>query len=331
MTLRMKPPGFWYGKEASFWPLALAPLGKLYGFLSEKRFDLYYPVPMGKPVICVGNLVAGGAGKTPVAMAIVDLLLEKGHNPHILTRGYGGTEEGPMQVAPNRDTAEDVGDEALLLVEKAPTWVSKNRALGAQAAIYSGANVIVLDDGFQNATMYKNFSLLVVDGIVGFGNGKVMPAGPLRENISFGLSRADAVVIIGEDKTGAADLIRQHADIPVLSARLVPDPGNPDVSGKQIFAFAGIGRPEKFRETLEAAGAVVEGWGSYPDHVPYVEEDLDELVKAAEARDMPILTTAKDHVRLPEKFRSRVQKFSVHLAWENAAEVADLIEKTLSR
>jgi tetraacyldisaccharide 4'-kinase len=331
MTLRIKPPGFWYGKEGSFWPLALAPLGKIYGFLSEKRFDLYYPVPMGKPVICVGNLVAGGAGKTPVAMAIVDLLLEKGYNPHILTRGYGGTEEGPMQVAPSRDTAADVGDEALLLVEKAPTWVSKNRALGAQAAIYSGANVIVLDDGFQNATMYKNFSLLVVDGIVGFGNGKVMPAGPLRENISFGLSRADAVVIIGEDKTGAAEFILKHAAIPVLSARLVPDPGNPDVFGKQVFAFAGIGRPEKFRETLEAAGAVVEGWGSYPDHVPYVEEDLDELVKAAEARGMPILTTAKDHVRLPEKFRSSVQKFSVHLEWENAAEMSDLIEKTLAR
>jgi tetraacyldisaccharide 4'-kinase len=334
MSFWTSAPDFWYapktrGEKIS--ALALSPLGKLFGWLSEKRFDLYYPVPMGKPVICVGNLVAGGAGKTPVVMSIVDLLLEKGYNPHILTRGYGGSEEGPVQVAPNRDTAEFVGDEALLLVEKAPTWVSKNRALGAQAAIYSGASVIVMDDGYQNPAMYKNFSLLVVDGGVGFGNGHVMPAGPLRENLSFGLSRADAVVIIGEDKTGATELIRKHVNIPIISARLVPDAQNPAIFGKQIFAFAGIGRPEKFRETLTAAGAIVEGWGSYPDHMPYLEEDLDELVKTAEAKGMPVLTTAKDYVRLPESIRPRVQPFRVHLEWQYSAEIVGLVEQALAR
>ena len=237
-----------------------------------------------------------------------------------------------MQIAPNRDTAEFVGDEALLLVEKAPTWVSRNRALGAQSAIYSGASVIVMDDGFQNPAMYKNFSLLVVDGGVGFGNGQVMPAGPLRENLGFGLTRADAVVIIGDDKTNAAAEIRKHVEnMPILSARLVPDAQNPNIFGKQIFAFAGIGRPEKFRETLTAAGAIVEGWGSYPDHMPYVEEDLDELVKTAEAKGMPVLTTAKDYVRLPENIRPRVQPFRVHLEWQDSAEILSLIDKALSR
>lgn len=323
MTVKRKPPAFWYDASgAGLWGAALSPLGALYGWLSKKRFDLYYPVPMSRPVICVGNLVAGGAGKTPVVLSIVEMMQDRGYNPHILTRGYGGEEPGPLQVAPSRDTAEDVGDEALLLVEQAPTWVSRNRALGAQAAIDTGANLIVMDDGFQNAALYKDFSLLVIDGGAGFGNGHVMPAGPLREEISFGLSRADAVVIVGDDKTGAADTVRQHRDIPILRAKLVPDADNPDLAGKSVFAFAGIGRPEKFKETIEATGAKLDGWGSYPDHMPYTEADLAELVAAAEAQNAIIVTTTKDYVRLPESIRPKVQKFSVRLEWEDADAVA---------
>lgn len=329
---KRQPPAFWYAPETSadqLWTQLLSPLGALYGFVSRKRFDLYYPVPMSRPVICVGNLVAGGAGKTPVVLSLVDMMQARGYNPHILTRGYGGEEPGPYQVAPNRDTSEYVGDEALLLVERAPTWVSRNRALGAQAAIDTGANLIIMDDGFQNAALYKDFSLIVVDGAVGFGNGRVMPAGPLRETLAFGISRADAAVIIGEDKTNAADEIRKHKDIPVFRANLVPDKDNLNLEGRTVFAFAGIGRPEKFKETIERAGAKLEGWGSYPDHMAYTEEDLADLVEAAESRGAMIVTTAKDYVRLPETIRPRVQKFSVHLEWENPEEVLQAVIRAL--
>jgi tetraacyldisaccharide 4'-kinase len=335
MLIERRPPDFWYEEKTAldkFWSRALSPFGIFYAWAVRQRFDLYHPVPMARPVICVGNLVAGGSGKTPVVMSLIDFLQDAGYNPHILTRGYGGSEAGPLQVAPNRDTAEDVGDEALLLVNKAPTWVSRARALGAQEAIDTGANIIVMDDGFQNPSMYKNFSILVVDGGVGFGNGKVMPAGPLREEISLGLSRAQAVVIIGDDKTGAENIIRRHVpDLPVFHAMLVPQPGNPDVRGQNIFAFAGIGRPEKFRETLEAEGAVIEGWGSYPDHMPYTEEDLQEIFSAAETAGSMILTTEKDYVRLPARLKEKVKKFAVALEWQDSAGLVQLIKDTLQK
>lgn len=327
-------PSFWYRQKMPaeiLLKFVLMPLGWAYGWLVRKKFDLYFPVPMAKPVICVGNLVAGGAGKTPVVLSLAELLKDKGYNPHLLTRGYGGKEHGPLQVSPGRDTAYDVGDEALLLVDKAPTWVSANRPLGAQEAMDSGANIVVMDDGFQNPVIYKDFSFLVIDGVVGLGNRQVMPAGPLRERMKFGLSRADVIVIIGEDKTGATEYIRRITDAPILSAALVADKENPDVKGKKIFAFAGIGRPQKFRESLEAAGAVIDGWKEFPDHFPYDDEDLKEIVAAADAQGAMLITTAKDHVRIPEKLAQRVQKFSVHLEWQDASKVVPLIEQALQK
>lgn len=332
--MMLSPPDFWYRqKTASDTLLALAtrPLGWIYGWLVRKKFDLYFPVPMIKPVICVGNLVAGGAGKTPVVLLLADLLKEKGYNPHLLTRGYGGVEAGPLQVSPGRDTAYDVGDEALLLVEKAPTWVSSSRAIGAQEAMDSGATIVIMDDGFQNPVIYKDFSIIVIDGAVGFGNKQVMPAGPLREPVGFGLSRADAVAIIGDDKTGVTDHIRQYTQAPVFSAAIVPDDNNPDIQNKPVFAFAGIGRPQKFKETLEAAGAVVEGWAEFPDHFPYEEEDLKEIVTAAEARNVMLITTAKDHVRLPAALRAKIQKFSIRLDWKDQDAVVEMIEQSLRK
>lgn len=330
----MMAPNFWYHQRTlidRFLKTALTPLGWIYGLLVKKKFDIVFQVPMEKPVICVGNIVAGGAGKTPVVLSLVDLLKDRGFNPHILTRGYGGTETGPLQVSPGRDTSYDVGDEALLLVEKAPTWVAARRAAGAQSAMESGADIVVMDDGFQNAIIYKDFSFIVVDGAVGFGNKAVMPAGPLRESLTFGLSRADAAVIVGEDKTGVAELIRRQRDIPILHASLEPDNTNPDIRGASVFAFAGIGRPLKFKESLEAAGATVEGWAAFPDHYPYEEEDLKEIVAAAEARGVMLLTTAKDHVRLPASLKAKVQTFGVHLVWQNKDDVLPLIESALKK
>lgn len=328
-----KTPAFWYDSAAPFAKqkaALLSPFAALYGLAVRQRFDLYYPVPMARPVVCVGNLVAGGAGKTPVVLSLVDLLQARGYNPHLLTRGYGGSEIGPIQVSPDRDTADDVGDEALLLVTKAPTWVSKNRPLGAQAAIDTGANIIIMDDGYQNPSIYKDFSLLVIDGASGFGNGRMLPAGPLREPLDFSLSRAHAVALLGDDKAGVMDALRIHApDTPVLNARLVPDETNPDLFGKKVFAFAGIGRPEKFRASLAAAGAVLEGWGSYPDHCAYTEEDLRELMTAAAAQDAVVVTTAKDHVRLPPALRDKVQIFGIHVEWEDASQLVALIDEAV--
>lgn len=330
----MHAPAFWYDVKDPKWRLAasaLAPFGAVYGWAARKRFDFYYPVPLSRPVVCVGNLVTGGAGKTPVVISLVGLLQENGFNPHILTRGYGGAEEGPLQVSPGRDTPADVGDEALLLVDHAPTWVAASRPLGAQAAIDTGASIIIMDDGFQNPAIHKDIALVVIDGAVGFGNGKIFPAGPLREEVAFGLSRAHGIVIVGEDKAGVADAVRKHTDAPILQAALRPDPSNPAVFGKPVFAFAGIGRPEKFRDTLIAAGAMVEGWGAYPDHFAYVEEDLKELFDAAEKQNALILTTAKDYVRLPAAMKPRAQKYTVHLEWQDAAPVMDLITSGLRK
>jgi len=333
MIGKWKTPAFWYDAAAPFAAqkaAVLSPLAAFYGFTVRQRFDLYYPVPLARPVVCVGNLVAGGAGKTPVVLSLVDLLKERGYNPHLLTRGYGGSETGPIQVSPGRDTADDVGDEALLLVTKAPTWVSRNRPLGAQEAIDTGANIIVMDDGYQNPSIYKDFSLLVIDGAAGFGNGRLLPAGPLREPLEFGLSRAHAVVLLGEDKSGVLDVVRQHTDAPVLGARLVPDTDNPDLFGKKVFAFAGIGRPEKFRDSLAAAGAVIEGWGSYPDHCAYTEEDLQELMTAAQAGGALVVTTAKDHVRLPAALKPKVLVFGVHIEWDDPALLVTLIDEAVA-
>lgn len=330
----MSTPVFWYRQKTSgekLLKLALLPVSAVYGWVARKRFDLYFPVPMEKPVICVGNIVAGGAGKTPVSIALAELLKDKGYNPHLLTRGFGGTEAGPLQVSTGRDTAHDVGDEALLLVDAAPTWVAHNRPLGAQAAIDSGASIVVMDDGFQNPVIYKDISFVVIDGGVGFGNKAVMPAGPLREDLRTGLSRADAAIIVGEDKTGAAECIRKRAEIPILHARLVPAGDNPDVRGKKIHGFAGIGRPRKFRETLEAEGAIIEGWNEFPDHYPYDEEDLQEILDEASKTDAVPMTTAKDFVRVPEAMRDRIQKFSVRLQWDDPNAVLPLIESILRK
>lgn len=332
-----RTPDFWYARKTAtakglLCAGALSPIGALYGFLARMRFDLYHPIPLSKPVLCVGNLVAGGAGKTPVVMSIVKLLQHAGFNPHILSKGYGGSESGPLQVSPGRDTAEDVGDEPLLLVDAAPTWVSKNRPLGAQAAIDTGANVVVMDDGFQNPAMFKDLAMVVIDGAVGFGNGMVFPAGPLREQVPFGLARADAVILLGDDTTGvAAKIAALRPELPIHRAALVPSVQNPHVAGQAVYAFAGIGRPEKFRATLEAAGARVEGWGAFPDHYAYTADDLKDLIEAARAAKAMILTTAKDYVRLPPACRDAISVFAVDVAWADESALTAQLTAALNK
>ncbi len=329
-----KAPAFWYNQKTTSQKIlkhVLSPLGWLYASIVEKRFGMYTPVPMSKPVICIGNLTVGGNGKTPTVLSLAGLFINKKYNTHLLTKGYGGEETGPIQINAEIDTAEYVGDEALLLAEHAPTWVSVNRAIGAQNAIDGGAEIVIMDDGFQNPIIYKDFSLVVIDGKVGFGNQHIMPSGPLREDIEKGILRADAVLIIGEDRTRVTEQIKDIKDIPILSAKLVAARNNPKIKDKRIAAFAGIGRPSKLKETLEDYGANVIMWKEFPDHYLYHESDLLDFIFNARSADLPIITTSKDYVRIPENMKKAMNVFSIKLEWKNKEEIISLIEEAINK
>jgi tetraacyldisaccharide 4'-kinase len=259
------------------------------------------------PVLCLGNPGAGGTGKTTVALDLGARLARRGLRVAFLTRGYRSRLAGPLRVDPARHTATDVGDEALLLAALAPTWLGADRAATSHHAIAEGAEVLVMDDGLQNATLAKTLSLLLIDGAAGFGNGRVIPAGPLREPVAAAAARCQAALLIGEDATGALAALPPH--LPVLHARLVSDPPPPG----PLVAFAGIGRPEKFRETLEAAGASVLRLHPFPDHHPYTEADLRTVLD--QAGDATIVTTPKDMVRIPAALRPRIVPVGIRLLW----------------
>lgn len=320
----MRAPDFWRTDNAT--ARLLAPLGAVYAWAVKRNLanaDEYRPAV---PVICVGNIVAGGAGKTPVCIALARRLLAAGVKAHFLTRGYGGTEVGPRAVDLDRHDFARVGDEALLLAREAPTWVSRWRPDGAVAAVEMGAEVIVMDDGFQNGSIAKDLSLVVADGAYGFGNGRVMPAGPCREPPEVGLERADALVVIGEDRRGLAALA-QTCGVPLLRARLLPGPEGEEFRGRKVVAFAGIGRPEKFFASLKQCGARLTATHSFPDHHPYVRADIEALLAEAEDNEAIPVSTAKDVVRLPADLRHRVRTLSVVLDWEDPALLTPLLDR----
>jgi tetraacyldisaccharide 4'-kinase len=266
------------------------------------------------PVICVGNATMGGAGKTTVTLDLATRLIARGWRPHILLRGYGGSSRGVHRVQAG-DTAALVGDEALLHVAIAPTWVSADRARGAQAAVAAGAEVVLMDDGLQNPGLQKRLSLLVIDGATGFGNGRVFPAGPLREPVAAAASRCQAAVLIGPDATGARGKI--PSGLPVLCARLTPGPEAAALAGRPVLAFAGIAMPGKFFKTLAEAGANVVARHPFADHHGYTRSELDKVLAEADRLTAVPVTTAKDAVRLPPDIRARVQVLSVSLEWED--------------
>lgn len=310
----MRAPDFWRKRGAI--ARALAPLGALYGLSVAFKARVAAPFDPGLPVICVGNLTAGGSGKTPIAIAIAELLRARGHKPCFLTRGYGGSERGPA-LASRGHSAAVMGDEALLLARAAPTIVARDRAAGARLAKDKGATVLVMDDGHQNFSLRKSLSLVVVDAETGFGNGFQIPAGPLREPVRQGLGRADAVVLVGD---GAPDL--QGFTGPVLRAHLAADGGA--FAGKPVFAFAGIGRPEKFAASLEETGAQVIGSCFFADHHPYTEDEILEL--KAVAGDAMLVTTEKDFVRLSTKSREGIKVLKVAAVFDDAGAMGRLLD-----
>ena len=319
----MRAPDFWApGRGLALAPLLL-PLSWLWRLGGAAKRTGIRPYRTGIPVICVGNLVAGGAGKTPVCLDLARRLRASGTAVHLLTRGHGGREAGPLRVDPARHGAAEIGDEALLLARAAPTWVARDRAAGARAAEAAGAEILVMDDGFQNLSLEKDLSLLVVDGGYGFGNGRVMPAGPLREPVEEGLRRAGAVVLLGRDRLKLQSRLERHR--PVLTAHLSPSTEARSLKGERVLAFAGIGRPEKLRDTLNEAGCKTVGLEPFPDHHPYSEDEVMRLAEAASAARAILVTTEKDFVRLPEKARPMVTVLRVALAWDNEAALEALL------
>jgi tetraacyldisaccharide 4'-kinase len=278
-------------------------------------------------VICCGNVSVGGAGKTTVALDLAARIGARGVRVHCLLRGYGGRARGVRRVQPG-DAAAEVGDEALLLAEAAPTWIGADRAASARAAIAAGAEALVMDDGLQNATLHKDFSLLVVDGGYGFGNGRVLPAGPLREPVATGAARCRAAVLIGADEAGAARALPPA--LSVLRAHLVPAPDAERLAGRRVLAFAGIGRPGKFFATVEAVGGVVVGRRPFPDHHPYSDAEIAGLIAEARRLDALPVTTAKDAVRIPAEMRGKFAVLGVRLGWEQPAEIEALLTELLS-
>jgi tetraacyldisaccharide 4'-kinase len=316
----MRTPDFW--AREGVWPTLLAPASAAYAAATARRLrrpGFRAPVP----VICCGGVTAGGAGKTPLALDFGARLQARGRKVAFLTRGYGGTVRGVLAVDPTRHDAALAGDEALLLAAVAETFVAADRAAGARAAVAAGAEVLVMDDGLQNPTLRRDFSFLVIDGGSGFGNGRVIPAGPLREPVAAAAARCRAAVLLGDDATGAASLL--PPSLPLLRARLVVEP-DPALAGARVLAFSGIAHPEKFFASVREAGAAPVACRGFADHHAFTAAELEWLHADAAAADAVLLTTAKDAVRLPAAVRPRVRVLRVRLAWDKPAAIEQLLD-----
>jgi tetraacyldisaccharide 4'-kinase len=326
----MKTPDFWQRDSKSLMPALLGPASWLYGAAARLQRSLQKTSSVEVPVICVGNVVAGGAGKTPVALALAQFFLAEGRNPHFLTRGYGGRLKGPVRVVRDVHKFSDVGDEALILAAAAPTWVARDRVEGAAAAAKAGAGVIIMDDGFQNPALKKDMSLLVLDGGYGTGNGRLLPAGPLRETLEDGLARADAVVLV--DGESDNDHINQLIiNKPVFKAKLVPKSTGETISGEDVVAFAGIGRPAKFFNSLQNIGCRLIECFSFADHHVYNNDEIMKMVELASARNAALVTTRKDYVRLTAEAKMMVTVFDVEMNFEAPEGLQRLLLSALHR
>jgi tetraacyldisaccharide 4'-kinase len=317
----MRPPAFWTQRDGVM-PRLLSPVAALYAAATARRVARPgWRAPV--PVVCCGNAGVGGAGKTPLALDLGVRLLARGLAVAFLTRGYGARVRAPTRVDPARHDAAAVGDEALLLAACAPTFVCPDRAQAARLALAEGAQVLVMDDGLRHASLVKDCCLLVIDGAVGFGNGRVIPAGPLREPIAAAARRCRAAVLIGSDASGARAAL--PGELPVLAARLVPGPEVAALVGRRVLAFAGIGRPEKFFAMLREAGVVVAAGQGFADHHRYSQREMRTLLAQAERLGALPVTTPKDAVRLPVALGAAVRVAGVRLTWCDASAIEALL------
>jgi tetraacyldisaccharide 4'-kinase len=330
----MREPEFWWGAPRTAARL-LMPLAAVYGAVAAWRLG-WGGHRLTAPVFCIGNLTVGGAGKTPTALTVARMLTAAGERPIFLTRGYGGTLAGPLQVDPARHRASEVGDEPLLLARVAPTIVGRDRVAGGKMAVADGASVIVMDDGFQNPGLDKDFSVLVVDARRGIGNGLVIPAGPLRAPVAAQLARAQAIVVVGIS-TSDKQIEREARvfKLPIFGARLQPEAGAAAaLAGRQVLAFAGIADPDKFFATLADAGAEVVAKRRFPDHHRYTPAEAKALCEDADHAGLILVTTQKDIARLtgedrPAALVARSQALPVTLVFDDEVGFKRLLIESL--
>jgi len=290
------------------------------------------------PVVCLGNLTVGGAGKTPAAIAVAQLLHAASERPFFLSRGYGGQLTGPVRVNPAIHRARDVGDEPLLLTRLAPTIVARDRVAGAKFAQFAGASVVVMDDGLQNSSLAKDLTIIVVDGRRGIGNGHIIPAGPMRAPLDLQFDRAQALIVVGAPDGAAFVLDRaQRRGMAVFHARLEPDRSVIAAIGRRkVLAFAGIGDPEKFFVTLTVAGVEVAERASFADHHRYTAPQAQELIARAQANSLMLVTTEKDLMRIAgepqlETLAARTSALPVRLVIEEADLFRQMVLKAVKR
>lgn len=334
--MKLGTPRWWYVRRGAPAPITralLKPLGWLWAAATARKIAVATPVDTGVPVICIGNLTVGGAGKTPVARAILARLRAGDIDAHSLSRGHGGRLTGPVRVDPARHTAADVGDEPLMIAADAPAWVSRDRPAGARAARDAGAGVVVMDDGHQNPSLLKTLSLVVVDGETRddewpFGDGGVFPSGPMREPLKAGLARSDAVILLLPFDVEGPDpeLLALFGSTPVLIASLAP--AAPPPPGPQL-AFAGIGKPWKFERALKAAGATLVDFVAFADHQAYDEGTLLALERHAAVAGAGLLTTEKDWARLTPAWRAKVAAWPVAAVFEDEAALDSLLARAV--
>lgn len=309
----MKTPSFWYTSNG-FLSSLLSPIGWLYGKSGKLLRTLKKTHRFPIPIISIGNIICGGSGKTPTAIALAHLFQQKNIKVHFITRGYGGTLQGPVEVSLSH-SPKDVGDEPLLLARHAPTWVAKNRPLGVQKAIESGAHLIILDDGHQTASLHKDVSFVVMNTLQGVGNGRVIPAGPLRETLKEGLQRADALIEIGEGNTSS--------ELPLFKAHIIPQPIS--FSLNHVVAFCGLGFPQKFYKTLEDLGLTLTATKNFPDHYSYTENDLLDLQSLAKAHHALLITTRKDWIKIPPSWQKYLHVLDIEIQFEDPEGICDFV------
>lgn len=313
----MKTPQFWQYKNLVSWALFLP--GCLYALASWARIKFHKPKKAKVPVICIGNLTAGGSGKTPVTISIAKMLKSCGKVPGVVSRGYGGKLKGVL-VEIKKHSAAQVGDEPLLLEKEAIVAVDPDRYEAAQIAIQNGADIIIMDDGFQNPTLYKDKSLLVVDGNFGLGNMMPIPAGPMREFFALGIKRADGVVIIGQDKHKVANMF---GNLPIFRAKVIAVA--PKLEKEKVLAFAGIGSPKKFYQSLEDCGVKVIKTKDFPDHHFYTKNELLSLIDEAKELDADLITTSKDMVKIPYDLKPYFKVLEIDVKWQDEAAIKQFL------
>lgn len=309
-------PRFWFEKPT--WPSAmLSPFAFIYHGCGKLLRSWVKPTKVSAPVICVGNIVLGGSGKTPVVRLLAQHLQAKGFLPHIVSRGYGGYLKGPVRVDPLIHTLGEVGDEPLLLSATAPVWVAKDKVAGTQAAIAAGATHILLDDGLQNPSLVKDISVLVVDATRGFGNGCVLPAGPLREPVADTLLKTDIILWIGQGHEPLKTELRTKKDLITAHAQTICNDIN--LQGHRLFAFCGLGNAQKFYDGLARQGGHVVSTRTFPDHYTWSGYELRQMIEEASKHAARPITTAKDAIRIPQSLQDEILICDVKLSIDDMA------------